>query len=123
MDVPLNKLAFWVMVMKILAGFFTEEVERMLGNFIRKFLEYDGSNKGSVWLTFMRVQLEVDVTQPLKRKKSLKLANGQSKSSEFKYKRLNLFCFIYRMLDHTESYCDIVFEADETEIEKKWGRS
>lgn len=67
----------------------------------------------------MRIRMEVDVTRPLMRKKSLKLANGQSKSVYFKYERLNLCFFIWGMLDHTESYSDLAFEVDGADIKRK----
>lgn len=51
-------------------------IGKLLGNFMDKFLEYDELNKGSVWLKFMRIRVEVDTTLPLKQWKYLKLANG-----------------------------------------------
>lgn len=36
----------------------------------------------------------------------------------FQYERLNLFCVICGMLDHTEIYCDSAFENDTGERKK-----
>lgn len=46
--VPLTKLPFWIRVNDVSAGYFTEKVGKMLGNFIGHFMDYGGSNKGSV---------------------------------------------------------------------------
>lgn len=93
----------------------------MVGNSIGHFLEYDGSNKGSLWLNYMCVGVELDVTKPLKHWKFLKLANGNSEKLTFQYERLNLFCFLCGMLYHTGSYCDKVFNAGVTYKKKGWG--
>lgn len=82
-------------------------------------MEYDGTNKGSVWLNYMRIRVELDVSKPLKRKENIKLANGLSKSMDFKYERLHLFYFICGMIDHTESFCDATFENNGDEIARE----
>lgn len=86
--VPLNKLMFCVQIYGVLLGFFTERVGMMLGNFIGKFLGYDGSNKGVVWKTYMCIRVEMDVSLPLKRKKNLKLGSTGSAVVNFKYEKL-----------------------------------
>lgn len=78
LSVPLNKILFYVEMDNIPAGLFTEKVDKMLGNFIDKFMEYDGSNKRSVWLNFMRLRVELNNDLPLKRWKYIKLTNGVS---------------------------------------------
>lgn len=119
--VPLNKLTFWVQIYGVPIGFFTERVGMILGNFIGRFLEYDGSNKGAVWKTYMHIRVEVDVLVPLKRKKKLKLGNSRSAVVNFKYEKLRTFCFLCGMLDHTESRCEKLFNAVDRIVEKGWG--
>lgn len=91
LSVPLNHIPFWARVNDVPAGFFIECVGRMLGNFIERFLEYDGSNKDSVWLNYMRIRVEVNTDFPLERWKFLKLASGASEKVTFLHERLNLF--------------------------------
>lgn len=106
-NVPLNKILFWVQIYNLPMGSFIESVGRALGNFIGIFLEYDASNRGDAWKPFMRIRVEVDVNTPLKRGKKIWMSTGASSMVNFKYERLQLFCFICGKLGHTESACDI----------------
>ncbi|KAL8465990.1 hypothetical protein ACS0TY_035197 [Phlomoides rotata] len=119
--VPLIILSFWVQVYDLPIGSFTEGVGRSLGNFLGKFLEYDATNHGAAWKKFMRIRVELDVRNPLKRFKKLRLSNGVTSVVTFKYERLNIFCFIFGRLGHSESYCDVLFDANEDELKNEWG--
>ncbi|KAL8481119.1 hypothetical protein ACS0TY_027595 [Phlomoides rotata] len=77
LQVSLNSLAFWAQIYDLPMGLFSEGVGCAIGNFISKLLEYDVTNKGATWKTYMRIQVEVDVSQPLKRFKKVKLAEGR----------------------------------------------
>ncbi|KAL8483591.1 hypothetical protein ACS0TY_026322 [Phlomoides rotata] len=116
--VPLKKLMFWVQVFNLPVGYFSETVGERLGNFIGRFLHYDDSNKGAVWKNYMRIRVEVDVLLPLKQLKNIRMSNGVSTRAEFKYERLNLFCFICGKLDHTESICDVLYDSASEEVVK-----
>lgn len=121
LQVPLFRLAFWVHIHDLPVGSFSEGVGRSLGNFIGRFLEYDSSNRGATWRTFMRIRVEIDVSQPLKRWKKIRVGQGEPTLAKFKYERLNIFCFICGKLGHTESFCDILFDSSEGEIKREWG--
>ncbi|KAL8493878.1 hypothetical protein ACS0TY_024880 [Phlomoides rotata] len=69
--VPLNKVPYWVQIYDLPHGFITEKVGVQLGNFVGKFLEYDNSNHGASWMTYMRIRVEVDTKIPLKRWKKV----------------------------------------------------
>lgn len=120
-QVPLNTLGFWVQIYNMPMGSFSEAVGRSLGNFIGRFLEYDPSHRGAAWRNFMRIQVELDVTQPLKKGKKIKVGSGEPTMVTFKYERLNIFCFICGKLGHTESFCDILFNSQEEVVTKGWG--
>ncbi|KAL8481624.1 hypothetical protein ACS0TY_027940 [Phlomoides rotata] len=76
---------------------------------------------GAAWRTFMRVRVELDVKQPLKRFKKIRMGNGSSMVVTFKYERLHLFCFICGRLGHSESFCDDLFNSKSGEVKKEWG--
>lgn len=48
LQVPLDKIAFWVQIHNLPVGSFLEKIGNMLGNFIGRFLEYDDTNEGAI---------------------------------------------------------------------------
>ncbi|KAL8511942.1 hypothetical protein ACS0TY_018417 [Phlomoides rotata] len=69
----------------------------------------------------MRIYVDIDVNQPLKRWKNINMGNGESSLAKFKYEKLYVFCFICGKLDHTESLCDKLYDVDGTTVDKGWG--
>ncbi|XP_057779545.1 uncharacterized protein LOC130998128 [Salvia miltiorrhiza] len=121
LQVPLDHLSFWVQIHDLPAGFLTEGVGRVLGNFIGKFLEYDSTNSSGVWRQYMRVRCGICVDAPLKRFKKLKHKDGTSFVVNFKYERLNIFCFLCGRLGHSESFCELIFDPKMKESDREWG--
>lgn len=121
LHVPLDTLAFWIQIHDLPAGYLTEGIGRLLGNFIGAFLEYDSTNSSGVWRQYMRIRVGVKVTEPLKRFKRIKKRDGTSFVVKFKYERLHIFCFICGRLGHSESFCDSLFNRDGSDIAREWG--
>ncbi|KAA3479129.1 reverse transcriptase [Gossypium australe] len=69
LKVPLIFTPLWVQIHDIPVGFFSEILARQIGGFLEEFLEYDSSDLGKGWRTFMRIRVKLDVRKPLKRKK------------------------------------------------------
>ncbi|MBA0729969.1 hypothetical protein Golax_022907 [Gossypium laxum] len=69
LKIPLVYVPFWVQIHDVPIGLFSESLARLLGNFIRVFLEYDGSDLGKENRNYMRVRVQIDVRKPLRRKK------------------------------------------------------
>lgn len=124
-DIPtkvlLNKLLFWVQIHNIPHGLFTEKVGRSLGNFIGTFVQYDESNKGAAWKPYMRIRVELNVDNPLMRWKKIRMSNGNTAQVDFKYERLQIFCFICGKLGHSERFCEIPYTNSQDEIPRGWG--
>ncbi|KAL8508230.1 hypothetical protein ACS0TY_018716 [Phlomoides rotata] len=122
MKVPLSAIPFWVHVFDLPLGYTTETVGRLLDNFVGKFIGYDKSNCVAVWRPYIRIRVEVDVNQPLKRWVKVRQPNGESFTVTFKYERLNSFCFICGRLRHTNRFCEELFKfTDESEVKREWG--
>ncbi|KAL8489166.1 hypothetical protein ACS0TY_025168 [Phlomoides rotata] len=102
-------------------GFFTGRVGVQLGDFIGKFIEYDNSNRGAAWMTFMHIRVEVDTDIPLKRWKKVGQKAGCSFVVHFKYEKLNSCCFVCGILGHTENFCELRFASPEEEPKREWG--
>ncbi|KAL8488660.1 hypothetical protein ACS0TY_024816 [Phlomoides rotata] len=73
------------------------------------------------WKTFMRIRVELDVSQPLKRFKKIHLGSGSSTVVIFKYEWLNVFCSVCDRLGHSKSFCDDLFNSPDGVVNKKWG--
>ncbi|XP_057770775.1 uncharacterized protein At4g02000-like [Salvia miltiorrhiza] len=116
--VPLDSLPFWVQIHDLPAGYLTEGVGKLLGNFIGDFLEYDSTNSSSVWRQYMRIRVGIRVL--LKRFKKIKHKDGSSFIVNFKYERLNVFCFLCERLGNSESLCELIFSAMK-DTKREWG--
>ncbi|KAL8533483.1 hypothetical protein ACS0TY_009761 [Phlomoides rotata] len=119
--VPLNNLPLWVQIYELPHGFISEKVGIQLGNFLGKFLEYDKSNLGAAWLNYMRIQVEIDTSLPLKRWKKIAQKSGEPFLVTFKYKKLGLFCFVCGILGHTENFYEVRYTSSEVEPKREWG--
>ncbi|XP_057794257.1 uncharacterized protein LOC131010642 [Salvia miltiorrhiza] len=121
LSVPLDLLPFWVQIHDLPAGFLTEGVGKLLGNFIGSFMEYDNTNSSGVWRQYMRIRVGIRVNDPLKRFKKLKQKDGTPFTVRFKYERLNVFCFLCGKLGHSESYCELLFNEKTKDMKREWG--
>lgn len=69
----------------------------------------------------MRIRVSIDVRKPLKRRMKLKKEAGEWIWIDFKYERLNIFCFICGLLGHTEKQCSKLYDCPSSEIVKVYG--
>lgn len=86
-------------------GLFFENLAVQLGNFIGKFIEYDGSNLGKENKNYMRIRVQIDVRRLLKRKNQIMFYRNCT-YVRFKYERLSLFYFYCGRLGHNDSFCE-----------------
>ena len=89
-----------------------EMVDKQLGNFIGRFLEYDLNSNTALWRQCMRIRVAVDVHVPLVRYKMIKLRSGTLHRVSFKYERLGTFCFLCGLLSHLDRFCPTLFYDD-----------
>ncbi|KAL8457233.1 hypothetical protein ACS0TY_035178 [Phlomoides rotata] len=85
LQVSLNKLCYWVHVHDLPVGAFSEGVGRVLGNYIGRFITYDETNRGAVWRDFMQIRVEIDVGEPLKIGKKIRIGCRDATWVKFKY--------------------------------------
>ena len=107
--VPLDSLDFWVQIHNLPVGFMSTQVGKQFGDFVGKFSQYNKTNNTRFGASYMRVKVQIDVSQPLKRWKKIFLSNGSSSQVLFKYKHLGLFCFLCGKLGHIERFYDFHF--------------
>lgn len=75
-EIPLNHADFCVQVHHLPVRFMKEAVGKLLANFIGTFVEYDPSNNMSVWHSYMRLRVHIDVRLPLKQEWKVRIAGG-----------------------------------------------
>lgn len=86
-----------------------------------EFVKADNKNFDGTWKTFMRVQVQVDTTKPIKHKMKLKRASGEWFSVEFKYERLPTFCLLCGIIGHSDHFYSKMLEGLPEGIEKLYG--
>ncbi|KAH1122464.1 hypothetical protein J1N35_005624, partial [Gossypium stocksii] len=69
LKVPLISVNFWVQIHEVPLRFFSKALGRQIGDFLENFLKYDGSNMGKRVRNYLRIRVQLDVRQPLRRKK------------------------------------------------------
>ncbi|XXG40678.1 hypothetical protein AAC387_Pa01g1336 [Persea americana] len=120
-NVPLFHTSFWVQIYNLSIGFLSEKILKDIGNYIGLFLDSNENNLMGVWRNYMRVRVSIDVRKPLQRRMRIKKAGGEWIWIDFKYERLNIFCFICGLLGHTEQQCPKVYECSTGEMVKVHG--
>ncbi|KAH1105950.1 hypothetical protein J1N35_009718 [Gossypium stocksii] len=96
---------------------------RQLGNFIGEFLEYDALSLAKGWHQFLRIRVNLDVRNPIKRKKLISMARNQSVYALFPYEKLPLFCFLCGRLGHGESFCPVRLTLRDQQVAFGWDLS
>ncbi|KAH9786028.1 reverse transcriptase domain-containing protein [Citrus sinensis] len=119
--VPLFHTSFWTQIYNLLIGFQSEKILQSIGNYTGKFVESNENNLKGIWRNYMRIRVAIDVRQPLKRRMRLKKAGGDWMWVDFKYERLNVFCFICGLLGHTKKSCPSLYKCTTATITKPFG--
>lgn len=120
-SVDLNTMDLWVQVYDLKVGFMSEKIITEVGNSIGKFVASYLSNFTGVWREYFRIQVTIDVNQPLKRRMKIKKAADDWYWISFKYENVPLFCFICGVLGHSEKFCSRLFDTREADIVKPYG--
>ncbi|KAH9665892.1 CCHC-type domain-containing protein [Citrus sinensis] len=120
-NVPLFLADFWIQIYNLPIGFMSEKILKNIGDYVGIFLDSDEHNFMGVWRTYMRIRASIDVRKPLKRMMKLKKEGGEWIWIDFKYERLNIFCFICGLLGHTEKQCPKLYDCPSSEIVKVYG--
>lgn len=119
-DIPLFHTEFWVQAHNLPVGFMTEAVGKLLANYIGKFVGYDPTNNSCVWREYMRLRVLVDVRQPLKKERKVRVAGGEWSIVKFRYEKLAIFCFVCGCIGHTDQFCEVLFSKGRDDGFRGW---
>lgn len=73
-----------------------------MANYIGVFVEFDKNDHTSFWRQHMRLRVNINVRQPLKKKTKAKNKGDEWYIINFKYENLSLLCFVCGILGHSE---------------------
>ncbi|MBA0629242.1 hypothetical protein Godav_023831 [Gossypium davidsonii] len=71
----------------------------------------------------LMIRVQLDVRNPLKRKKKLILSRLRNTHATLKYEKLTLLCFIYGVLGHGDSFCPVRLNHGGKEMQLGWDLS
>lgn len=112
----------WVQVHDMPLIYMSKEVGRKISSSLGECLEVDVAGNGGGWGRWLRIRVNLDLTQPLERGRALNF-NGQTSWVSFKYEKLPLFCFKCGRILHGSNGCSVRIKhgvnADGTE--SQWG--
>ena len=112
-DVVFKETVFWVQVHDIPITYMNQATVGDLCASIGEVIRVPGgSTLGGQG--FMKVQVQLDVTQPLCRGKVVTLENGEQLWLTFKYERLPILCYWYGCLDHADKDCEAWIQSNGT---------
>lgn len=122
MSCSLSKIDMWVQVHNLPSGFISEKYSIDFGNFIGRFLKSDLRNYTQTWRESMRIRVHMDVRKPIKRKLQVKKPTSAWEWVDFKYERLNVFCYFCGVIGHTDRFCRLLYDMPNFPREKfLWG--
>lgn len=105
-----------------LLGFYRKKVLIHIGKYIGECQSSDPNNLMGVWRNYMHIRVSIDVWKPLKRRLRLKKDGGDWFWVDFKYERLNTFCFICGLIWHLEKLCPKLYDCDAADITRPYGQ-
>jgi hypothetical protein len=83
--VKFTHLVFWIRVLNLPIKNMIREVGEDIGNEVGRFLEANVPDNGIGWGRYLRIKVEIDITQPLLRGKIIELVEGASFWVDFQY--------------------------------------
>uniref|UniRef100_A0A803Q0P4 Reverse transcriptase domain-containing protein n=1 Tax=Cannabis sativa TaxID=3483 RepID=A0A803Q0P4_CANSA len=119
--IPLSHVDMWIQLHDIQLGFKIAQVCKGLGNYIGNFVEADQKNFMGLWRDYLRIQVTLDVSKPLKRRKKICTLAGEEFWVNFKYEHVPTFYFICRIMGHSEGFRPRLFDIPKDRIVKPYG--
>ncbi|RAL45053.1 hypothetical protein DM860_003812 [Cuscuta australis] len=99
----LNLVQMWVQIYDLPDGYTSLEILEAVGKFVGNFVKHDTSP--SIHRSYFRVRVSIDVKKPLRRRMKPTKRDCGVVWVNFKYERLNGFCFYYGIMGHIAKHC------------------
>jgi hypothetical protein len=96
--------SFWVQIHNLPLACMNREVGYKIGSSVGVVEEVDVSVDGVGWGKYLRVKIELNLSKPLARGRTLQIG-GRSMWVAFQYEKLPKFCFNCGVIKHGEMGC------------------
>jgi len=109
---------FWIRILELSPNRISEEKAEQLGSMIGNFMEYDSGGKHVKYSGYIRVRVEIDTSQSIRRG----ILVGSKESSRWlklQYEKLPKYCFWCGGFDHVERECEVAFDDGAKEGDKR----
>ena len=83
----------------------TKEAGFQIGGILGEVEKVDVDENGFCLGGYLRIQVSVDITQPLCRGQQVRIGDSTTTWVDFKYERLPIFCYWCGKVDHDERDC------------------
>ncbi|KAL0349594.1 UNVERIFIED_CONTAM: hypothetical protein Sradi_4108600 [Sesamum radiatum] len=110
MKVDLNRCDFFVHVHDISLNMMNRGVATLLGNRIGVYWDMKMDAAGCAWGASLSIQVELDVTKPLKRALMIRATFGEELLARLTYERLPNIYYLCGHLGHIDKYCEVRFD-------------
>ncbi|EPS71036.1 hypothetical protein M569_03726 [Genlisea aurea] len=105
-DVVLDFCPFYVQIHNLPYLSYPQEIPKLVGDMIGKFIRADLSPQGLSIDASLRLRVAIDVKHPLVRVVKLEFSDGKVFTGFVKYEKLPVFCSDCGLLDHISEDCD-----------------
>ncbi|XP_042988612.1 uncharacterized protein LOC122316143 [Carya illinoinensis] len=103
-QVNFNSESFWVRFHNLPLSCMTEVRGEQIGSTVQRVERVDVQKDGSGWGKFLRVQIHMDLHQPLARGRTL-MVKGKDIWIPFSYEKMPRICFSYGCIEHGNNEC------------------
>lgn len=106
-EIAFTSIPIWIRVFKLPLGMINEEVGRIIGAEIGKFMDVDNGDNVSDAGCFLRVKVRLDITQPLRR--GIMVFDEVSNIERWcpmQYEFLPEFCYMCGVIGHVDKMCE-----------------
>ena len=117
-------MPFWIQVHELPSDYFLEAVGKVLGDYAGRFVAYDQTNderEGEGH--YMRIRVQLDTRKSLRQGKLVRLNGDARVKCQFRFERLDKFCYICGLLGHSDKFCELFFQIPADQIVHKWDDS
>lgn len=104
-EIDMNKAFLWIQAFNIPIVLTNHTTAKLIGNVVGKFIKTDLQSSSQRWKKALRIQVEIDISQPLKSFISLPSHGRPNILIELRYERISDFCFKCGILGHKFQIC------------------
>jgi hypothetical protein len=119
-EIVFDRAEFWVRMLNLPLACMGKEVGYQIGSTVGVVQEVDTDEEGVGWGKYLRVKIQIDLTKPLARGRTINLF-GKKVGVIFQYEKLPRYCFDCGKIIHGREGCKYKGEDRKLESEKQYG--